>query len=276
MSNGQALEELRTDGYVILRDVLSDPVLEEVRNALRPLLDCQAWGKGEFFGNRTRRVHNILAKTRAVDPLVAHPAVLELLRGTLIQPQVSIVNAIEIHPGETAQFLHQDDVIFPIARPHPPLIVNTMWALTEFTAENGATHLVPRSQDATELDENPLTVTAEMEPGSVLVWNGGLFHGGGANHAQRPRLGLNVNYNCPWLRQQENQYLAIPREVAASLSDEFLRLVGYDAHIDIYGLVDHRHPLSVLGRDVPSIASAGGEILSGVTTDSNEAETYPS
>ena len=276
MSNGQALEELRTDGYVILREVLPDLVLEEVCNALRPLLDCQAWGKGEFFGNRTRRVHNILAKTRAVDPLVAHPAVLELLRGTLIQPQVSIVNAIEIHPGETAQFLHQDDVIFPIARPHPPLIVNTMWALNEFTAENGATRLVPHSQDATELDENPLTVTAEMEPGSVLVWNGGLFHGGGANHAQRSRLGLNVNYNCPWLRQQENQYLAIPREVAASLSDEFLRLVGYDAHIDIYGLVDHRHPLSVLGRDVPSIASAGGEILSGVTTDSNEAETYPS
>jgi ectoine hydroxylase-related dioxygenase (phytanoyl-CoA dioxygenase family) len=276
MSNGQALEELRTEGYVILRDVLPDPVLEDVCNALAPLLDCQAWGKGEFFGNRTRRVHNILAKTRAVDPLVAHPAVLELLRGTLIQPQVSIVNAIEIHPGETAQFLHQDDVIFPIARPHPPLIVNTMWALTKFTAENGATRLVPRSQDATELDENPSIATAEMEPGSVLVWNGGLFHGGGANRAHQPRLGLNVNYNCGWLRQQENQYLAIPKEVAATLSDEFLRLLGYDAHIDIYGLVDHRHPLSVLGRDVPSIASAGGDILSGVTADSDEAETYPS
>jgi ectoine hydroxylase-related dioxygenase (phytanoyl-CoA dioxygenase family) len=276
MSNGEALEALRADGYVILRDVLPDSVLQQARNALVPLLDCQPWGKGEFFGNRTRRVHNILAKTRAVDPLVAHPAVLELLRGTLTQPQVSIVNAIEIHPGETAQFLHQDDVVFPIARPHPPLIVNTMWALTEFTAENGATRLVPGSQDATELDENPLIVTAEMEPGSVLVWNGGLFHGGGANHAQQPRLGLNVNYNCRWLRQQENQYLAIPKEVAASLSDEFLRLLGYDAHIDIYGLVDHRHPLSVLGRDVPSIASAGGEILSGATTDSDEAETYPS
>jgi ectoine hydroxylase-related dioxygenase (phytanoyl-CoA dioxygenase family) len=272
MSNGQALEELRTDGYVILRGVLPDPVLEEARNALRPLLEQQAWGKGEFFGNRTRRVHNVLAKTRAVDPLVAHPAVLELLRGTLVAPQVSIVNAIEIHPGETAQFLHQDDVVFPIARPHPPLIVNTMWALTEFTTENGATRLVPRSQDATELDKDPSIVTAEMEPGSVLVWNGGLFHGGGANHAQRPRLGLNVNYNCPWLRQQENQYLAIPKEVAATLSDEFLRLLGYDAHIDIYGLVDHRHPLSVLGRNAPSIASGGGDILAGVTTGSDEAE----
>ncbi len=266
MSHGQALEELRSEGYVVLRDVLADTVVEDVRDALRPLLDSQTWGKGEFFGNRTRRVHNILAKTRAVDPLVAHPVVLELLRGTLKQPQVSIVNAIEIHPGETAQFLHQDDVIFPIERPHPPLIVNTMWALTKFTAENGATRLVPRSQDATELGEDPSIVTAEMEPGSVLLWNGGLFHGGGANHAQQPRLGLNVNYNCPWLRQQENQYLAIPKEIAATLSDDFLRLLGYDAHIDIYGLVDHRHPLSVLGRSVPPIASGGGDVLGEVTT----------
>ncbi|MGH3561354.1 MAG: phytanoyl-CoA dioxygenase family protein [Mycobacterium sp.] len=274
MSNAQALEELRRDGYVILRDVLPDPVLEEVRSALRSLLDRQAWAKGEFFGDRTKRVHNILAKTRAVDALVAHPAVLELLRGTLGQFQVSIVNAIEIHPGETPQFLHQDDAVFPIARPHPPVIVNSMWALTEFTAENGATRLVPGSQEATELCEDPSIVVAEMEPGSVLVWTGGLFHGGGANCAQRPRLGLNVNYNCSWLRQQENQYLAIPREIAATLPDEFLRLLGYDAHIDIYGLVDHRHPLSVLGRNVSAIASGGGEVLAGVTTGSDEAETY--
>jgi ectoine hydroxylase-related dioxygenase (phytanoyl-CoA dioxygenase family) len=274
VSNGQALEKLRTDGYVVLCDVLPDSAVEEARSALLSLLDRQAWGKGDFFGNRTRRVHNILAKTRAVDALVAHPAVLELLRGTLTQPQVSIVNAIEIHPGETAQFLHQDDAAFPIARPHPPVIVNTMWALTEFTAENGATRLVPCSQDATELGEDPSIVTAEMEPGSVLVWSGALFHGGGANCAQRPRLGLNVNYNCAWLRQQENQYLAIPKEIAATLSDDFLRLLGYDTHIDIYGLVDHRHPLGVLGRDVPAIASGGGELLAGIkSSDDTEVST---
>ena len=265
MSNDRALEQLRTEGYVILHDVVGDSVLTEARTALHSLLERQAWGKGQFFGDRTRRLHNILAKTRAVDMLVAHPSVLELLRSTLVAPQVSIVNAIEIHPGETPQHLHQDDVIFPIARPHPPLIVNTMWALTEFTAENGATRLVPGSQDATELPhEAPPTVIAEMEPGSVFVWNGGLFHGGGGNRANRPRLGLNVNYNCAWLRQQENQYLAIPKEIAETLPDEFLRLLGYDAFLEIYGLVDHSHPLGVLGRDVSPIASAGGETLAGV------------
>ena len=215
-------------------------------------------------------MHNVLAKTRAVDALVSHPAVLELLRGTLGQPQVSIVNAIEIHPGETAQFLHQDDVVFPIARPHPPVIVNSMWALTEFTAENGATCLVPGSQDAIEVSDDPSIVVAEMEPGSVLVWDGGLFHGGGTNRARQPRLGLNVNYNCAWLRQQENQYLAIPTEIAAGLPDDFLRLLGYDSYLDIYSLVDHRHPLSALGRDMPAIASAGGDILAGVTSGSED------
>lgn len=162
--------------------------------------------------------------------------------------------------------------MFPIVRPHPPVIVNTMWALTEFTAENGGTRLVPRSQDATELDQDPSIVTAEMAPGSVLVWSGGLFHGGGANCTQQQRLGLNVNYNCAWLRQQENQYLAIPKEIAASLPDEFLRLLGYDTHIDIYGLVDHRHPLGVLGRNVSTIGSGGGEILAYVT-GSDEPDT---
>jgi len=275
MPNDRALEKLRTEGYLILRDVLPDPVVEQACSALRPLLDRQPWGKGEFFGSRTKRVHNILAKTRAVDTIVFQPAVLDLVRSMLTAPQVSIVNAIEVHPGETPQFLHQDDTLFPIARPHPPLIVNTMWALTEFTAENGATRLVPGSQDATELDSNAAIVTAEMEPGSVLVWDGGLFHGAGANRGRRPRLGLNVNYNCAWLRQQENQYLAIPTEIASTLPDDFLRLLGYDPYIDIYGLVDHRHPLGVLGRDVAAIASGGGDILSGVTTVSDDAETDP-
>ncbi|KAA8964524.1 phytanoyl-CoA dioxygenase family protein [Mycobacterium sp.] len=270
MSNDQALEKLRSDGYLILRDVLPSAVVEHARSALRPLLDRQPWGKGEFFGGQTKRVHNILAKTRAVDAVVCHPAVLDLVRSMLTAPQVSIVNAIEVHPGETAQFLHQDDVVFPIARPHPPVIVNTMWALTEFTAENGATRLVPGSQDATELDADATIVTAEMEPGSVLIWDGGLFHGAGANRGRGPRLGLNVNYNCAWLRQQENQYLAIPAEIASTLADDFLRLLGYDAYIDIYGLVDHRHPLGVLGRDVAAIASGGGDILAGVATASGE------
>jgi ectoine hydroxylase-related dioxygenase (phytanoyl-CoA dioxygenase family) len=271
MTMTEALRQLQIDGYAILPGLLSALEVEEIRRALTPLLARQPWAQGEFFGSRTRRLHNVLAKTRATDCLVGHPAVVELVRTVLGQPQVSIVNAIEIHPGETAQPFHQDDVLFPISRPHPPLIVNTMWAITEFTRENGATMLVPKSQDLTALPDACQRVSAEMDPGSVLLWNGGLFHGGGANHSPHARLGLNVNYNCAWLRQQENPYLAIPQEVARELPDDFLRLIGYDAFLNIYGLVDHAHPLGVLGRPVQPIASAGGG-----ETSRGDAATAPS
>lgn len=256
----EALRQLQIDGYVILPGLLSALEVEQIRRALSSLLARQPWARGEFFGSRTRRLHNVLAKTRATDRLVGHPAVVELVRTVLGHPQVSIVNAIEIHPGETAQPFHQDDVLFPIQRPHPPLIVNTMWAITEFTPENGATMLVPKSQDLTTLPDGCQKVSAAMEPGSVLLWNGGLFHGGGANDSAQARLGLNVNYNCAWLRQQENPYLALPQEVARDLPDDFLRLIGYDAFLNIYGLVDHTHPLGVLGRAVQPIDSAGGSM----------------
>lgn len=256
----EALQQLQTEGYVVLRGLLSAREVDEIGGTLAPLLARQPWGQGEFFGSRTRRLHNILAKTRVTDCLVSHPAVVELVRTVLGHPQVSIVNAIEIHPGEAAQPFHQDDVLFPIARPHPPLIVNSMWAITEFTPENGATMLVPMSQDLTELPDGCHPVSADMDPGSVLLWNGGLFHGGGANSSAHARLGLNVNYNCAWLRQQENPYLSIPDAVARGLPDDFLRLIGYDAFLNIYGLVDHAHPLGVLGRPVQPIDSAGGSM----------------
>lgn len=254
----EALRQLQIDGYVILPGLISARETQEIRRALTPLLAKQPLGEGEFFGARTRRLHNVLAKTRAADCLISHPAVVDLARTMLGHPQVSIVNAIEIHPGETAQPFHQDDVLFPVSRPHPPLVVNTMWAITEFTCENGATALVPNSQDLTGLPDAYQWINAEMEPGSVLLWNGGLFHRGGANTSPDARLGLNVNYNCAWLRQQENAYLGLPRELARELPDDFLRLIGYDAFVNICGLVDHVHPLGVLGRPVQPIASAGG------------------
>lgn len=256
-----ALEQLREDGYVILPDVLSPAQTETIRTELSRLLAQQAWGRGDFFGARTRRLHNILAKTRCIDPVVTQPRVLGLVRRLLGACQLSIANAIEIHPGESGQFLHQDDIIFPLSRPRPPLIVNTMWAITEFTDENGATRLLPRTQGLDQVPGDVPEVIAAMAPGSVLLWNGGLFHGGGANRTDRPRLGLNINYNCAWLRQQENAYLAIPQDMARQLPEELLGLLGYDTFLDIYGLVDHRHPLGVLGREVQPIASGGGETL---------------
>jgi ectoine hydroxylase-related dioxygenase (phytanoyl-CoA dioxygenase family) len=243
-----ALDELRRDGYVILRDLLAPAEVAAIGAALAPLLDETPVGSDEFFGTRTRRLHNLLGKTRAIDAVVAHPATVALARGLLGgHAQLSIANAIEILPGESAQTLHADDSEFPLPRPHPPLVVNTMWAISEFRADNGATRLVPGTQQTQPpIDPSAPVTVAEMPPGSVLVWDGGIFHGGGANTSEHSRIGLTINYNAAWLRQQENQYLGIPRSVVRDFPAELQELAGYRAFIGISGLVDHLEPTALL------------------------------
>lgn len=241
-------QQLSEDGYVILPEVLPRAEVERIRGALAPLLAATPPGRNEFEGHRTRRVYNLLGKTRAIDGLVEHPATLPLCEAALgHQIQLSIALAIQIHPGETAQELHRDDSIFPVAHPHPPLCVNTMWAIDDFTPTNGATVLVPRSHQRNERPGPAQPrIPAAMPRGSVLVWLGTLWHGGGDHHGDAPRLGLSINYNLKWLRQQENQYLGIPREVARDLSPRLQRLIGYDYYPPFLGNLDGRDPLKVL------------------------------
>lgn len=242
------VEALRRDGYVILRDVLSPAEVDDVALAVEPLLGATPTGRIDFEGYHTQRVYNLLGKTRACDPLVEHPALLALCEAMLgAHFQLSIALAIHILPGEKAQQLHHDDGLFPIPRPHPPLVLNTMWAITDFTESNGATRLVPGSHEWVDRpEEAPPTIPAEMPKGSVLAWLGTLAHGGGANHTDAPRLGIAVNYTPAWLRQQENLYLAIPREQVLLMSERLQRIIGYSYHPPFIGFVDGRDPIKLL------------------------------
>lgn len=249
----EQLTRLAGTGYVVLENVLSPERVGEIREALEPWLSATPNGRNDFEGVRTRRVYNLIAKTASIHPLVEHPDVFELIREHLGPPgvQVSIAHAIQIQPGETPQQLHTDDLPFPVPKPHQPIVANTMWALSEFTRANGATRLVPGSQSSTAPPPDDDCVYAEMEPGSVLVWDGSIWHGGGANTTDRPRLGIAINYNASWLRQQENQYLAIPREMLGEMSEGLKRLVGYDT-CGVLGMADGRHPLKHLRNAEPS------------------------
>jgi len=238
---------LQRDGYVILRDVLDTAKVRSIRDGLMPWFETTPHGRGEFEGLATQRVYNLIAKLTVVHPLAIHPVVMELARAHLGPGfQLSIAQAVRILPGETEQTLHTDDLPFPMPKPHQPVVLNSMWAVTDFTKPNGATRLVPGSHGRAEFPSESECIHAEMKAGSVLVWDGSVFHGGGANTTtDQERIGLTINYNASWLRQQENQYLAVPREMVLQMPDELKRLIGYEL-FGVLGVVDGRHPLKSL------------------------------
>ena len=165
------------------------------------------------------------------------------------------MTAMDIGPGEDAQELHGDDVVMSahLHRPHAPMMVTCIWALTDFTAANGGTRYVPGSHrwDTTPYSRNrPQDVdvrSIEMRAGSVMVFHGSLWHGGGANvTADDWRLGINVQY-CPgFVRQQQNPYVGIPPKVAATFPDRLLALLGYTLYKGIMGHVDGKSPGEVV------------------------------
>jgi ectoine hydroxylase-related dioxygenase (phytanoyl-CoA dioxygenase family) len=251
----RVLAELDRDGYAVVESVLEPEAAAAVRSGLRDLLDTTPTGRNDFEGFRTRRIYALFAKTRAFDALAVHPLVTGVCDAVLGQGyQLSAPTGIEIGPGEKAQVLHTDDGIYPLPRPHPDVVVNTMWALDDFTERNGATRVVPGSHrwsDRQPIDPDE-TVTVTMPAGSVLFILGTLWHGGGANHTDRPRLGVLLEYAAGWLRQQENHVLAVPREVVRTLEPRLQELLGYGVYPPFVGYVDGRHPRRVLGASDPS------------------------
>jgi len=165
---------------------------------------------------------------------------------------VSSLSSISIMPGETAQPIHADDQLIPIPKPHPPVVCNTMWALTDFTEENGATRIVPGSH---LWDHNPDyfgtydTIAAEMPKGSVLIWHGSLWHGGGANRSDSRRVGIAMNYCAGYIRQQENQQLGIPRAIAKGFEPRLRELVGYGVYNALIGHIDKKNPVFLLDTE---------------------------
>ena len=245
----RVLADLDRDGYAVVESLLPPDEAKAVRDGLREVLDRTPTGRNDFEGYQTRRIYALFAKTRAFDPLALHPLLLGVLDAVLGPSyQLSAPTGIEIGPGEKAQFLHMDDGIYPLPRPHPEVVLNSMWALDDFTAENGATRVVPGSHrwtDRIPVDPDE-TVTVTMPAGSVLFILGTLWHGGGENRTDRPRLGVLLEYAAGWLRQQENHVLAVPPDVVRTLPERLQELIGYGIHPPFVGYVDGRHPRRLL------------------------------
>lgn len=243
------LRAVRDDGYVVVPELVPRTAMEEIRAAVRPLLRHD--GRTEFEGYRTRRVYAVIEKTFALNPLVEHPLVLALLdRLFLPNYLLSQLQAIEVLPGEVRQPLHHDDGFYPLARPRPPVGAAVIWAVDDFTAENGATMVIPRSHlwgdvPPADIDTGAL-VPVVMPSGSAVFFLGTLWHCAGANRSDAPRMAATAQYCEPWARQQENYGLAISRERAKRCSDVVQRLLGYSMLFPFIGFVDGRDPKRLL------------------------------
>lgn len=234
----ELLAALERDGAAIVTDVLSPADLEELRGELDPWVDANRPGLDDFTGRSTRRTGALVARSPMTRDLITHPLLLgaaeEFLGPWCAKIQLHLTQVISIGPGETAQMLHTDRLAWGgyLPRPIEPQF-NTIWTLTAFTAENGATHVIPGSHklddDAYREATHEQTVQAPMPAGSVLVYTGSVIHGGGANRTDEVRTGINLTYCLSWLRTEENQYLSCPPDKVKELGlDRRLTdLLGY-------------------------------------------------
>ncbi len=230
-------EALLADGAVIVEDAVPAALLDQVLSDLRGPFDEQGLKfANDFNGYKTRRLGGILALSRAAADILAHPLVMDVADRVLKRHctvyRIGSSTAIEIMPGEGNQVLHRDDDFYPFRIPGVEWQISAMVALTDFTEANGATRVVPGSQDLRKIAEirEEEIVQAVMPRGSILFYLGGAAHAGGQNDTDIPRTGLITTYSLGWLRQEENQYLTVPRDVAESYPDPIRRLMGYQSH----------------------------------------------
>jgi ectoine hydroxylase-related dioxygenase (phytanoyl-CoA dioxygenase family) len=251
------IARVKDQGYTLVENVLDAARLAALREEIGRLTQALAVtpARNLFEGEKTLRIYNLLVHGRLFEEIATDATVLPIVEGVLDRGcLVSSLSSIEILPGEGPQPLHADDQLIPLPRPHVPLVCNSMWAITDFTEENGATRLVPGSHRSAELPQpfgDQPTVPAVMPAGSVLVYDGGLWHGGGANRSLAPRLGIAMNYCAGWVRQQENQQLGIPREVARRFSPRLRKLVGYGLYKNLIGHIDKCSPVDLLDETGP-------------------------
>ncbi|MCZ6888748.1 MAG: phytanoyl-CoA dioxygenase family protein [Gammaproteobacteria bacterium] len=251
----EQVEALRERGYVVLEDVLDRTEVAVLKEALAPYLQGKRHGRNDFEGFHTERTYALLAKSaefvRIVDHSRISPIVDQLLEPTYL---LWAALAINLHPGETRQRLHRDNLGGPGSVEDFVYGVSTMWALDDFTEDNGATLMIPGSHrwpaDRSLVDEEDNAVRMTMRAGSVLVWSGAMVHAGGTNRSAANRLGITVQFCQPWLRPLESFLLSVPPEKARHLPERIQELLGYSLREPgIMGYVDGMHPKRVLNPD---------------------------
>ncbi len=231
----QALcEVIANDGAAIIEGVLEADSLSALKSEIMPYVDATDVGRDDFTGRHTTRTGALVARSAACRELVMNDLILGAARQFLTpyceRIQLHLTQVIRIMPGQEKQPLHRDRLAWGgfIPETIEPQF-NTIWAVSDFTQENGATQIVPRSNKwpSDRKASSKQIEYAEMAAGSVLVYSGSVIHGGGANVSGKDRIGINNTYALGWLRQEENQYLSCPPSIAKHFTPELRDLLGY-------------------------------------------------
>ncbi len=246
---------LERDGYVIIPDLIPARQVIALTEALLRVEAEHGFGyaKTSFEGLKTVRINNLLVYDEIFWQVPLQPEVLALAELLLDRELLlSSLCTLTLGPGQEAQPLHEDTQQLPLPRPRAPVAINAVWALSDFTADNGATQVVPGSH---RFDHSPPygseheTVPAIMKAGSIMLFDSALWHKGGANITRLRRYAISCYYCAGWMRQQENLQLGIPAEVAARFPRRLQELCGYGIYRGQYGHIDNQDPITLLGRE---------------------------
>jgi len=228
------VEVLKSDGACIIEGALDADGLARMKAECLPFIDATEAGRDDFTGRKTTRTGALVARSAACRDAVMDKTIVEGAKAFLAPYcetiQLHLTQFIRIKPGQGVQPLHRDRLawggyLLPTLEPQ----FNTIWAISDFTKENGATNVIPGSNlwDPERKPSRDEVEYAEMDAGSVLVYSGSVVHSGGANVSDRDRIGLNITYALGWLRQEENQYLSCPPEIAKDFDPELQAMLGY-------------------------------------------------
>lgn len=255
------IDLLRSNGYLIFDRLVDDAVIDEVCDELEPWFAETPRCRGDFYGWNTTRLGAIALKSPASHSLLLHEMMLSVMDAVLSPHcdwyQLNLSQAVRIHPGERQQAPHRDEEMWPCAKNGAEYLVNVMWALSDFTAENGATLIWPRSQfDPPRRDLDPANaIVAAMPRGSALVYLGSVTHCAGANRSSLPRTGLILSYSLGWLKQYENAFLTYPPSIARQFPKPIRDLLGYRIHRPNLGNYEGQDPSVLFETNSRSLAA---------------------
>ena len=253
---------LAREGWCVIPQALPPATIAALNADLDPTFALTPFCQGGFYGETTKRFGRVIARSPHASVLAQHETILKVV-SNFLSPwsdtmQINVAQAIAIHPGAPSQLPHRDQDMWRGPVGEIEYLVNVIWPLTPFTAENGATRVWPRTHGAAALLPEPETepVDAIMSPGDALVFLGSALHGAGPNRSDTERRGLVIGYSLGWLKPYENPWLAYPPTVARLFDPALAALVGYQQHRPNLGNYEGCCPSILLSEEVPEHLAA--------------------